>query len=186
MPRATHEDTTPGLRPPHGADAIDGDTLILALAAQYRELTAAIDAFDTEAGAWTGSMQTYLRSRYMLISDRRDSVHNAMCSIKASGLPGAMVQVELLYLMVDDTGEIDDQYRRRHTQSMRECLVCSIFNVLARETGRTAADGINVMLPWRDEMRLDMPALMDEWRRMLQGGGGSAGERKSPLMRAAA
>jgi hypothetical protein len=162
--KATQPDTTPAA-PPVGAP-ITGDALILALAAAYRETTAAIDKFDAEGPRQRDPIARYLDRQQKAHDYRRDSIEQAIVAIPATGVPGALVQIEVLHLM-NEAGESSSAHFRARDEAIRAAALWSIFGVLSRATGRTAADGIEVMLPHRDDLRTDMPTLIREWRAFL-------------------
>ena len=182
MPKAVTDPTTPPATPPNVTlppqPPMTGDALLLALAALYRGLTTAIEEFDEEGAHWKGTMHTYLEGHQSHSEHARDVITEAICVIQADGVPGAMIQLEAMYLDME-SGNVDaeERYRQNREGALRLSAIRSIYNVLARGSGRTTSDCLNILPPWRDGSRTDMGALIAEWRTMLEGNGLEVGQR---------
>lgn len=133
-----------------------GDALLLALAAVYREAYQAGCAFDGHPHPSTRcAVHSTATERRDTHWEREDVLHEAICCTPASGLPGAMVQLEALHRMQEwDSGD--------HLHLLREHATWSIFRVLARKTGRTTQDGLGQMTSLFDPFRADVGAVLDE------------------------
>jgi hypothetical protein len=160
--QAIPTDTTMPPAPP-----ITGDALILSLAAAYREADAAVTVFDEESVRHPETIAHHLANSREAHTYRRDAIEEAIISIPATGLPGAMAQIEVLFLM-------NEAGTNERTDEMTRIALWSIFGVLARAIGRTERDGIEVMRPDRNAFRTDVAALVAEWRSGLRSVGVAA------------
>jgi len=167
MPKATPTHTTPAPSPDQEPIAVNelkrqalrqrytiaepatGDVLLIALAEAFRQADDAAAAFEDAAVSEAGIMAHHLTGAAESHYRRRDVIEQALCCIPASGLAGAMIQVEAIArLSVSGAGSDVG-----HTEGLRDAACRSIFNVLARATGRTAADGLALeMVEAKDQL----------------------------------
>lgn len=160
MPKAEKTYTTPQRRKsvtsptyPAPHEPFKGDALLIALAAAYRAADDTGSLFEEAASTATGPMKTYLSGACDAHYSRRELLAEIILAVPASGLPGVMIQIEALKNLSISPAPAREAY----VEQLHDLGCWSIFRTLAALTGRTAADGLNIMVPARDD-RVDDPA----------------------------
>jgi len=170
MPKATPTHTTPAPSPDQEPVAVNalkrqalrqrytiaepatGDALLIALAQAFRAADDAGAAFEDAALSEAGIMERHLAGASEAHYRRRDVIEEALCCIPATDLAGAMIQVEAIARLSFRGPEHD----LSHAEDLRDFACRSVFNVLARLTGRTAADGLALeMVAAKDKFATD-------------------------------
>jgi hypothetical protein len=136
----------------------EGDALLLGLAAAYRAASDAETRFDDGVTAHPPIIQGYLDDRRTVHGRRALAIEQAILAVRADGLAGAMVQVEALCRTVEYIGTIQDP----PDELFQACnhAFYSVLNALGRVSGRSTADGLNVLKAATDTTMTDVPRVV--------------------------